>query len=479
MKQNFVLLIVNICRAASGIQRRCQSIETAQIAARRFILFLAFLLCGVFLSQGAAATSLSQYQTIVEENNGELKEMRFSAQAAKEKSDAVFTKFFPSISIAGAIFDSNIINGFTKGAIAGVPRISFIADYLESLHNGVSVAGISVAQPVFMGGKIYNANKLAKTGAQAAGLNYEIKKREVYAKAQAKYYDAALISEEIESVDGYQKTLNSLLETVEQAFAQGTISKSDLLRVKFKKEETDARRKKLERQKILAFLDLKTFAGIDKEAPIKPELSFGEILEPDFNPDDFNSCLQRSSEYNLLLANANAAKFEKNIEAASYLPSLAVGASFYRLDYFYDNDFSKSAAYIQDSAVYAAVKIPISAWWEGANAIKEKNLKYKAALEKLKFFEQYLILNMHDKYDKFKNAYEHVNVMQSHLNFAKANADETKDKYDNGIETLANYLEALALQQEIQAKSLKAKAEYFKAETEFLNSISSQKQSGI
>ena len=406
--------------------------------------------------------SLAEYQKAALSNNVELHTVEAESEYAHQESKAAFTKYFPKISAGAAIANTDILPGLNE-PIGLYP--------ITHQSNGASVLTVGAVQPLFTGGRIINGNKLARTAAKASDYKLKIKQNEVYSQAEKKYNAYRLLEDKMTTLSAYEKMLDSLYMQVSQAFENGIVSKSDFLRVKLKKEEITVQKEQLAKMTEIAAKDLKLYAGIDENRQITIDKNFSETEEPSYNRSDFQSYLKRRPEYKLLEANVQVSKLQRNIEVGSYMPSLAVGASVFRTDYFSNNYFNKSLMHYQDTVAFATVSMPLSDWWQASHTIKGKNAKYKAAREEFDSKSQYLMLDMDSKLTLLETAYRQVRVAEIGFELAKTNRIESEDGYNNGTEKLSDYLESIAIEQEKQNKLDEAKAGYFEAKTAFLISI--------
>lgn len=414
------------------------------------------------LEKNTQIITLEQYQKTALANNSELKTFEAEAEYTHQESKAAVTKYFPKISASGAIGNSSILPGLSE-------PISILPLTYQS--NGASVVMLNATQPLFTGGRIINGNKLAGSAAKAADYKLQMKRNEIYSEAEKKYRAYQILEGKMDIIRSYEKMIDSLYFRVSQAFELGIASKSDFLRVKLKKEEIGVQKEQLEKIIEIAAKDLKLYAGIDENEQISIDKNFQQIDEPVYNKSDFSSHLKERPEYKLLEINVKVAKLQRNIETGSYMPTVAVGASLFRSDYFSNNYFDKSAMHYQDTMAYAMVSVPISDWWQASHKIKGLNAKYHAARDEFDSKSKYLLLDMESKLTQLETAYRQVRVAEIGFELAQTNRIESEDSYNNGTEKLSDYLESMALELEKQNKLDEAKAGYFEAKTAFLISI--------
>lgn len=448
MKSNKYIFILFLCLFSCSI-----------VSAETDIAISTYTVTNESLGNNNQTITLKEYQEMALKNNHDLHKIKLESEMAEQTSKGAFTKYFPKIVAGGGIANTNILPGLTT-------PISILP--ITDQSNGASVMMLSVTQPLFTGGRIVNGNKLAKSAMNASLYKLQIKQNEVFAEAEKKYRQFQLLQGKMQTIISYEKMLDSLYSQVSQAFELGISSKSDYLRVKLKKEEISVQKSQLSKMIEIAKKDLKLFAVLAEEYDVHIDKEFLTIEEPSFNTDNFSTQLKERPEYKLLQINVEVAKLQKSMKVGSYLPTVAVGASLFRTDYFSDNHFDRSAMNYQDTIAFGMVSIPLSDWWEASHSIKEMKIQYDSAQEQLESMGKYLLLDMESKLTQLETSYEQVKVAKIGLELAQTNKLESEDGYKNGTEKLSDYLEALALEQEKENKLDEAKANYFQAKTAFL-----------
>lgn len=338
------------------------------------LIFTAALLAAPGLCAASElALTPESYRELALKNNSELRRARLEAQAADQAAKAAFTYYFPSLSATGLAANTNILPG---SAISN-PVLSAMAPIIDK-ERDYAFSAITLQQPLFAGGRIHNGNRLARAGREAADLQLKLVREGVISGAERKYRTLKVLAEKKKTLEAYARLLDSLSGQVEQAFASGLVTKTDVLRVNLKKAEVALHRSTLEKGTALAEGDLKLFAELPPDAAITLPETDEAISGPSEKREDLPAYLAQRAEYKLLATGARAAGLQTKMKRGEYLPAVGVGASLYRVDYFRDGDTR-----LQNSAAFALVSVPLSGWWEAAYAVKEMKLKQAAAEDRL------------------------------------------------------------------------------------------------
>jgi outer membrane protein TolC len=432
-------------------------------------------------TEAARHIPLGEYRNLALQNNLDVHIAEYELETSKRVREGAFTHYFPTVNAAVALAKPNIFGG---GASAGfssdfnkqklynfdvpdkVVHIDESIDFSDPLSAWIGT--VTFTQTLFAGGRIFNSNRLAKKGVEASEYKLQMKRAEIFAQAESKYYQYALLGELIKTLDAYKETLDNLYKKVEQALRQGVVSRSDYLRVSLKREEIVIQRDEMMQMRGVALDDLKLFAGIKESGALSVDAAFDGISEPAFDTAEAETRLPLRPEFKLLTLQRDAAKIEEAIAFGGYLPSIELGVSFLRSDFSFNGSlFSNTKGYYQDFVGFLLFNIPLSAWWEGWYKVGEKSVARKSAEEQLAVNANYLALDLRNKMTAWQSAYKRVTLAEIGLQYAKTNREEYEQKYDAGLSPLSDYLLALSLEHENTTKLDQAKAQYCIARTAF------------
>ena len=99
------------------------------------------------------------------------------------------------------------------------------------------VGAVSLQQPVFMGGKIVNANKMARLAEELAQSQYDTQYRTVVSEVDNAYWQIVSIANKQKLAQEYSGLLEMMLHDTEVMVAEGVATQADLLSVKVKANE--------------------------------------------------------------------------------------------------------------------------------------------------------------------------------------------------------------------------------------------------
>ena len=131
------------------------------------------------------------------------------------------------------------------------------------------VGAVSLQQPVFMGGKIVAANKIARLAEELAKSQYDTEYRAVVTEVDKAYWQIVAIAGKRRLAAGYADLLHSMLRDTEIMVAEGVATEADLLSVKVKANEADLLLTKATNGLSLSKMLLCKLCGLDLSSDIE------------------------------------------------------------------------------------------------------------------------------------------------------------------------------------------------------------------
>jgi outer membrane protein TolC len=431
---------------------------------------LFFLLIVTMLSYQAASQTtltLEESKQLALQNNAKIKNGALEIEASRQTRKAAVTKYFPSISASGAMFESqkNLMEISTNGGnlpvydgkdLASLSTATQFA-YMPASTMGLMKSGtfgiLTAVQPIFVGGRIWNGNRLASLGEDVSEEKNRLAQNEVLLKTEEQYWLLSSLNEKHKTILRYEELLNKLLAQVEDAYSSGIVSKNDLLKVKVKRSEVLLNKSKLENGRKLATMAFCQYIGL----PYDSTLVLSDSLLIDGVPQsyfvDHKEALKNRSEYSLLQALVRAEELQSNMKLGEYLPQVAVGVTglYMKLDEGQDRTLGMA---------FGTVSIPISGWWEASHTLQERSIKEQITQNSMKDNSELLLLQMQKAWQDFTDAYKQVLLSEEVKAQAEENLKVNQDSYKNGMSNLSDLLEAQALQQQMNDQLTDARASY-------------------
>lgn len=422
------------------------------------ILALLMIVGSVFSKDLQAQTrilSIDSCKILALKNNKAIKNAEFDVQTSLETKKAAFTNYFPKVSAMGIamrsadylvkgtvpsmnlpVYDGNLASLANANQYAYIPSIPINA------LNYINMASISIAQPLFAGGRIVNGNKLAKLGYEVSQQKKWMSTTEVMVKTENLYWSTVSLHNKLATLNSYKKLLNQLLSDVKVAAKAGLAQKSDLLKVQLKLNEVEMNKMKLENGIKLSTRALCQHIGITYDSIqvlVQPLVPTELPLQANNENSDV---VKNRPEYQLLDKALEAEKLQKKMVLGEYLPQVALGGMGFI------NDVAKKNS--SNALAFISVSVPISDWWGGSHKLKESQIKIQQADNKLSETTELLNLQIEQAKNEMNETRFQIKTSQISINQSKENLRVVDDNYKAGVSSMSDLLEAEALYQDAQ-----------------------------
>ena len=414
------------------------------------------LMLSVVSSNAQKLYTLEECITLALENSAKMKNSRFEVEVAKQTSKEAFTNYFPNVSAVGAIFKAS--EGMAQMDMAlpvpGIPPLS-----MEMLKKG-KTAGVTLVQPVFMGGRIVNGNKLANIGKQVSEYQLSLTKDQVEASVNQYYWQIVALKEKLRTLETLETQLKGIYKDVKAAVDAGLTTRNDLLRVELQQQDIMANRLKVENGLSVTKMLLCQLIGVDKS---EFDIAFDDFPSA-VSPLDYyvapETGLENRAESKLLDKSVEAAKLQLRMKRGENLPSVGVGVGYIYHDLMEkDTDFGM---------IFASVSVPISSWWGGSHAIKREKIKKQQAENTRQDSREMMLVEIEVKWNDLQEAYQQVLLSEKSIESSTENLRLNNDYYKAGTVSLSDLLDAQSLMQQSHDQYAEACTAYQQKLTAYL-----------
>lgn len=366
---------------------------------------------------------------------------------------------------AGNIVYNNGIPVFNQYAI--IPPMTLSVDLANTF-----TAGVSVSQPVFMGGKIISGYRMAALGTEMAKLNSELKAEEVTVSVDEAYWLYVKTCKLLETAESLDSTVSEIYRFVKDAIDVGMATSTDLVKVEVQRNNAALAVAKARNGKRLSMMNLCHILGLPLTTEIEVDQSGFTLDSTAVIPESIAmgcDSIENRTDYRLLAGQAELKRRNVDFVRSDFLPQLGVMASYgysYGLKLM-DETLLNQAGF----TVMATLKVPIFAWGEGYLKIKSAKKEYEMAQNELERLSGMMEL------EKAKNSYAvseaalQVRLAESSLKSAENNLKVCRDQYELGMETIVNVLEAQSQWNKCSCDYISAVADYKLSCTKYLKSI--------
>ncbi len=437
---------------------------------------LKYILLGVLLPLievvGAQSLTLERCREMALESSHNLNSSGERVLISEDLLAAYKTNRLPNLSLMGnylystASFNATIEGGYLLTFTNGVYNSETTA-YMPSQSYDLKVghifnAGAMLTQPIYMGGKVSNAIKLACVGVEVSSLERRMTESQVLEMTDNAFYKVLQVEEMLLSAQKYEEVLSEFYRQMQSAHSRGMKTRNDLLKVEVRLNEAKLLTQKATNALRLSKMNLCYVVGLPL---LTEDVTLTDTLKEGVALDDNNLDITSRPEYEMLSRQITAKELEAKISRGEFLPSLSALAS-----YSYMNGVTINDAKLINSASFTGgvmLNVPIFHWGEGRRKTSAKEREVTIAQNQMEDLSQQMTLELLQAINTYNESLLDVELSTSSVAQAQENMRLSRSQYDAGLETIADYLESQALWQQAMSELCTARAEQRTAYTRY------------
>lgn len=387
---------------------------------------------------------------------------------AKEQQKLARTKFFPMMNASAFHYESNkALLNYSFLEQEDIDELNkelewgfTVDDFSISLMKKGTIAGISLIEPLYTGGRITNYNKLADLQVDARNLMKDVTDDQIVMSTEFLYYKILELHETDKTLDAMERELKNIHQDAVNIWENGIAHKNDVLSVELALDQLSALRIKTSNDCRLLRRALAKHIGMpDEDIDIDTTLN-KEIIAPEQLVTDVQTALESRNETQLLDIWVQKSVLERKIAFADMLPILAIGATASHSKIL-DDWNSRVTGFV-------AIQVPLSTLWSERHEYKRKKIEEQKAIDFRKDKREMISLQIQDAYDNLTSTYQQTQIAQKSIVRAEENMRINREHYREGLSTMTNLLDAQRQQQQALTQYHTAVSEYLQAKTRYL-----------
>lgn len=319
---------------------------------------------------------------------------------------------------------------------------------MELIMRGTYLAGITLTQPLYAGGKIVAGHRLAKIGEEAAGEQLRKTKTEVIYDADNAYWSYVSVLEKQKMMEALSARMDTLFSQVGASIEAGMAVDSDLLTVKAKRSEVLYQKQKIESGVRLCRMALCRIVGV----PFDTQIEVADPMSGDSPRIDTEVDIVGRPEMKLLQSQVDAAKQQVRMTRGDWLPSLAIVGGYVnfgniRMKTMVDAGDGTFMPYEQKigqglGTAMLSLSVPIFKWGQNYYKVRKAKIDVDNALLDLQKNERLLTLEANQASMNLNDSYLLLEAAEDAMAEADENLRVMKNRYDASMATLSDLLEA-------------------------------------
>ena len=349
---------------------------------------------------------------------------------------------------------------------------------MDLIMKGTYMAGITLTQPLYAGGRIVTGKKMSKIGEEAAGEKMRMTRAEVISDADNAYWTYVSVQEKMRMVEELKAQMDTLLSQVSVSAGAGMATDADLLTVKAKLSEVEYQLQKVAGGVELCRMALCRVVGVPFDTRIVTGGAFLSDVEACLSDDVTSLSVESRPELKLLQAQIDVAKNQVRMTRGEYLPSLAVVGAYMnygniKLSSMVDAGNGTYVPYEQKlqkgmCAAMLSLSIPIFHWGEGYNKVRKAKADVSNAVLDYQKNEKLMTLEARQAETKLRDSRALISCAKDALAQSEENLRVVSNRYSASMCPLSDYLTARFQWHQSKSNLVEAVTRYHISLTDFL-----------
>lgn len=363
------------------------------------------------------------------------------------------------------------IEGSATGAYV-LPDIEMTG--MELAMRGTYMAGLTLTQPIYTGGKISAGRQMARLGRQIADQQLRMTRMDVLVDADNAYWSYIAVRRKVRMLESYSTQMDTIYKQTSSAVAAGMAIENDLLRIEAKRTEIEYQLQRARNGADLCRMALCNVIGAPLDTAIEPTDTTFNIESPTATSLD----IARRPEVGLLEKQIDVNMQRIRDARSEMLPTvgLSAGYSYYgniKLNGFADMGNGTTVPYTQEfrdgiGIAMLAVKIPIFHWGESRKKMHKARYELDNSQLELQRNMRLMSIEAQQAVQNVEDGYRMIHTAESGLRQAEENLRVMRNRYAAAMSPLTDLLDAQSQWQQAQSNLIEAQTQYMIYRTDYL-----------
>ena len=337
-----------------------------------------------------------------------------------------------------------------------------IVDAFRTDTRNIWAGSVMLRQPIYMGGAIIAANKIADIGEQIAENDLDMQTQGTLYSIDRAYWTVVSLRQKQKLANSYRDLVQKLDNDVHKMIKEGVATKADGLKVDVKVNEADMQIMQVEDGLTLSKMLLCQLCGIPMDQDIKladeekETLSLSELAT---NADlqkaaTADSAKSTRPELKMLQNSVDITKESVKLVRAAYLPHVALTGGYMISNPNVFNGFQKRFTGVWNVGVL--VQVPVWNWFDGTYKVRAAKAAANIAQMNLNDTQEKIHLQITQSQFKVKEAQKKLNMAQKNIKSAEENLRCANLGFKEGVMEVTDVMAAQTAWQQAQSQKIDA-----------------------
>jgi outer membrane protein TolC len=411
-----------------------------------FFLFISIIQSNIYAQR---ILTLEEVRELAIQNNKRLKMATEEERVAYYEKKEAFLKYFPKLSATGTYL-RNQKDIYLLGSSILPPSVTIPLPMLGNVEipipdeanealrevghlktQNIWVGGVSLTQPLFMGGRIVAYNDIMENAKQLAAAKKDMELQEVIAELDAAYWQVVSLTEKKKLANSYLELLQKMTSDVSVMEQEGVATKADVLSVRVKQNEADVTLTKVDNGLSLSKMLLNQLCGLPIEEQITLADENGQLqITPEESQalPSVDEALQNRPEIRSLELATKIYKGKEKVVRADFLPEIGLMANYLWTNPNSFDGFQNKFGGMWNIGVLVNVPLNILSSSTKLNAAKAQThiqeYQLAEASEKIELQVNQNAFKLNEAYKKYDATKRNLESANENLRYANAGFEE-------------------------------------------------------
>lgn len=249
-----------------------------------------------------------------------------------------------------------------------------IVDAFRTDTRQMYALSVMLTQPIYMGGAIIAANRMADIGEEMAQNNIEASTQNTLHSIDQAYWTVVSVHHKKKLAESYLAVVKKLDDDVSKMIHEGVATRADGLKVDVKVNEAEMSLTQAENGLALAKMLLCQLCGMDVDSDITlaDENADNIVSQSDDTQADRAVAMENRPELKLLQNSADMSRQATKLVRAAYLPQVLLTGGYVATNPNVFNGFERKLSGMWNVGVM--VRVPLWNWMEGTYKVRASRI---------------------------------------------------------------------------------------------------------
>lgn len=249
-----------------------------------------------------------------------------------------------------------------------------IVDAFRTDTRQMYALSVMLTQPIYMGGAIIAANRMADIGEEMAQNNIEASTQNTLHSIDQAYWTVVSVHHKKQLAESYLAVVKKLDDDVSKMIHEGVATRADGLKVDVKVNEAEMSLTQAENGLALAKMLLCQLCGMDVDSDITlaDENADNIVEQADDTQADRAVAMENRPELKLLQNSADMSRQATKLVRAAYLPQVLLTGGYVATNPNVFNGFERKLSGMWNVGVM--VRVPLWNWMEGTYKVRASRI---------------------------------------------------------------------------------------------------------